>query len=106
MNVCVPNCIKCLTGLVYLLHGHKVRHTSVLAEVDMYFIQIGMNTMMEGKWILGSCDSEDSISLVGKERFWILKKVSFLQVKLHQKLLTSIAHNLKIITICKSYLQF
>jgi hypothetical protein len=39
-----------------------------VGRVGMYCIHIGMNTIMEGKWILGSCDSEDSISFVGKER--------------------------------------
>ena len=66
--------LKCLTGSVYLLHGHKVHCRSVLAVVDIYCIPLGMNTIMEGKWILGSCDSEDLISLVRKEKIWILKK--------------------------------
>ena len=47
---CVYMCSKLywIAGSVYLSSVNKVRHRSVLAEVDMYFIQLGMSTIMEG----------------------------------------------------------
>jgi len=78
--MCVPNYIKRLTGLVYVLHGYKVHYRSVLAEVDMYDIQIGMNTIMEGKWILGYCDSEDSISWILDHGFGSMEKITLSKI--------------------------
>ena len=62
-----------LPGLVYL--SDKERRRSALAEVDMYCIQIGMNTIMEGKWILGSCDSGDFLSLIWNHGYGFMEKV-------------------------------
>ena len=65
---------------MYLFHGYKVHCRSVLTELDMYCIQIGMNTIMEVKWILGSCDSKDSLSWILDHEFGSMEKESVIKI--------------------------
>ena len=75
-----------------LIARHKVRRRSVLEEVDMYCIQIGMNTIMEGKWILGSCDSGDSLSWILNHGYGFMEKVSLVKISPSQTA-SKIAHS-------------
>ena len=50
MTLCVCVCANmyCIAGLVYLSSVNKVRRRSALTEVDLYCLQLGMSTIMEG----------------------------------------------------------
>ena len=90
-TVCMYVC-QSLTGSVYLSHGYKVHCRSVLAEVNIYCIQIGINTIMKGKWILGSSDSGDLLSWILDHGFGSMEKVSLVKNS-HGQTASKIAHS-------------